>query len=135
MTASHAALAPLSHDEILVIRRAQIDFPFFLEVVFARSFDAQRFRMSDGSRQSFSLGQVHRAWATLAQAYNRLCVVAPRMHLKSTVLNLDRPDGERVAEAVGVDVGDASVQAVTSEDDVQVVVAKRPALDTRPETY
>jgi hypothetical protein len=80
-------LAPLTEEELAVVRRAQLDFGYFLEQVFPRSFDGQRFRMADGRWHPFSLGAAHRRWATLAQVYNRLCVVAPRMHLKSTILN------------------------------------------------
>ena len=47
----------------------------------------------------------------------------------------DRPGREGVTEAVGVDVADAGLKAVAREDDVQMVIAKRPALDTRTETY
>jgi hypothetical protein len=80
-------LAPLTEEELAVVRRAQLDFGFFLEQVFARSFDGRRFRLADGRWHPFSLGAVHRRWATLAQVYNRLCLLAPRMHLKSTILN------------------------------------------------
>ena len=77
----------LTDEELAVVRRAQLDFGYFLEHVFARSYDGRRFRMADGSWSPFRLGDVHRRWATLAQVYNRLCVMAPRLHLKSTILN------------------------------------------------
>jgi len=80
-------VAPLTEEELAVVRTAQLDFGFFLEQVFARSFDGRRFRLADGRWHAFSLGAVHRRWATLAQLYNRLCLLAPRMHLKSTILN------------------------------------------------
>ncbi len=82
-----AAGQPLSHDELEVVRRAQLEFGYFLEHVFARSVDGRAFRMADGTRRPFSIGEAHRAWATLVQTYNRVCVLAPRMHLKSTILN------------------------------------------------
>jgi len=84
---SESGIEPLSEEELAVVRRAQLDFGYFLEEVFSRSFAGRRFRMADGHWQPFTLGDVHRRWATLAQVYNRFCVVAPRMHLKSTILN------------------------------------------------
>ncbi len=78
---------PFTDEEWAVVRRAQLSFSCFLEEVFARSYDGHRFRMSDGQQLPFSLGDVHHSWALLAQTYNRVCVLAPRMHLKSTILN------------------------------------------------
>ena len=40
----------------------------------------------------------------------------------------DRPGGKRVAEAVGVDLAHPSPHPVTGEDDVHVMIAKRPAV-------
>jgi hypothetical protein len=85
MTTAHPS--PLTPEEMAVVRRAQLSFSCFLEEVFARSFDGERFRMADRRLHPFALGDVHRAWAVQAQSYNRLCVLAPRMHLKSTILN------------------------------------------------
>ena len=84
---SQSGIEPLSEEELAIVQRAQLDFGYFLEEVFAKSFAGRRFRMADGCWQPFTLGDVHRRWATLAQTYNRFCVVAPRMHLKSTILN------------------------------------------------
>jgi len=78
---------PFSPEERQVIKRAQKDLLFFLEQVFSRSFDGETFRMADGKKHPFALGQLHRNWARLVQKHNRLCVMAPRMHLKSTILN------------------------------------------------
>ena len=78
---------PFTDEERAVVLRAQLSFSCFLDEVFARSYDGLRFRMSDGQRLPFSLGDVHHTWALWAQTYNRVCVLAPRMHLKSTILN------------------------------------------------
>ncbi len=78
---------PLTPEELAVVRRAQLSFGCFLEEVLPRSFDGERFRMADRRLHPFALGDVHRAWAVEAQSYNRLCVLAPRLHLKSTILN------------------------------------------------
>ncbi len=78
---------PFTQEERAVVLRAQLSFSCFLDEVFARSYDGRRFRMSDGQQLPFSLGDVHHAWALLAQTYNRVCILAPRMHLKSTILN------------------------------------------------
>ncbi len=78
---------PFTDAERAVVLRAQLSFSCFLEDVFARSYDGLSFRMSDGRQLPFSLGDVHHSWALLAQTYNRVCVLAPRMHLKSTILN------------------------------------------------
>ena len=42
-------------------------------------------------------------------------------------IDSDCPGSKRVAEAVGVDLDNASPQAVTSEHNVHVVIAKGPA--------
>ena len=43
-------------------------------------------------------------------------------------IDSDRPGSKRVAEAVGVDLANPSPQAVTSEHDVHVMIAKRPGV-------
>ena len=40
----------------------------------------------DGTRRPFKFGRIHKEWAFLAQYNPRLCVLAPRAHLKSSVL-------------------------------------------------
>lgn len=72
--------------EKVIINVARHFFWFFLEHIFIRSFDGQTYLHDDGTRKSFSFGKLHMEWALLAQFHPRLCVMAPRAHLKSTVL-------------------------------------------------
>jgi hypothetical protein len=69
------------------ITLGQASFPYFLEHIFSASFANEDFIMADRDRHEFSLSKLHYMWAGLAQTYARLSVMAPRMHLKSTVLN------------------------------------------------
>jgi hypothetical protein len=78
---------PFTPREWAVIRAAQASFPFFLMNVFSESFAGRKFRMADGRMHEFSLGRVHYVWADIAQRHPRVCILAPRAHLKSTVLN------------------------------------------------
>jgi len=78
---------PFTPEELMAITLGQASFPYFLEHIFSASFDNQLFVMADRQRHPFSLSRLHYVWAGLAQTYPRLSVMAPRMHLKSTVLN------------------------------------------------
>lgn len=78
---------PFTAEELAVIRGAQASFQFFLMHVFPRSFDGKRFRMADRKYHSFELGEIHYIWAKIAQENPRVCILAPRAHLKSTILN------------------------------------------------
>src|SRR2546426_112075 len=83
----------LTSEELAVIMRAQDDFVYFLHTVFPLSFEGQKFLCSDGSYSDFALGSFHIEAAALIQAglanggKSRFCFMAPRLHLKSTVLN------------------------------------------------
>src|SRR2546426_7604815 len=83
----------LTSEELAVIMRAQDDFVYFLHTVFPLSFEGQKFLCSDGSYSDFALGSFHIEAAALIQAglasggRSRFCFMAPRLHLKSTVLN------------------------------------------------
>ena len=78
---------PFTKEELIDITLGQASFPFFLERIFPASFAGQSFMMADRGRHPFSLSRLHFVWAGLAQTYPRLSVMAPRMHLKSTILN------------------------------------------------
>lgn len=84
---------PLTPVETEMICRAQDDFVYFLEYIFPLSFEGQRFLWSDGSYHDFALGAFHLEQAQLIQdelaggGKSRFCFMAPRLHLKSTVLN------------------------------------------------
>src|SRR2546427_9538946 len=88
-----AAVEPLSAEELKIVVRAQGDFVYFLEQVFPLSFEGQQFLWSDGHHREFALGNFHLEVAGLIQAElasgggSRFCFMAPRLHLKSTVLN------------------------------------------------
>ena len=49
------------------------------------------------------------------------------LDIKLAGIDPNRPGSKGVAEAVGVDLSNPSPQAVTSEHNVHVVIAKRPA--------
>lgn len=76
-----------SDQERATIRLAQQDFWVFLTRVFALSYSNKTWRMADGTRKGFTLSWCHFRWAQIAQHHPRFCVLAPRAHLKSTVLN------------------------------------------------
>ena len=79
---------PFTMSELDVIKTSKLYFWFFLEHVFIRSFDGRTFQGRDKSRQPFKFGRLHRDWAIQAQYNPWLCVMAPRGHLKTTVLAL-----------------------------------------------
>ena len=73
-------------EEAAVIAAARRHFWYFLENVFIRSFDGEYFTNDQGQRQAFSFARIHREWALIMQYNPRLCLMAPRLHLKSTVV-------------------------------------------------
>src|SRR3989442_3310592 len=87
------APAPLTPREQQTVREAQDDFVTFLQHVFPLSFEGQRFLWADGTYHDFTLGDFHIQLARLIQreleggGKSRFAFMAPRLHLKSTVLN------------------------------------------------
>lgn len=90
-----SSLQPFTEEELDTIKAAQRDFWTFLNTVYAASFEGEEFLHSDGTFGNFSLGRLHRTWAhTVAgisegprrAPYSRWRIMAPRLHLKSTVL-------------------------------------------------
>ena len=78
---------PFTIEERALIKGGQASFQFFLMYVYPRSFAGKKFRMADALHHEFSLGQIHFVWAKMVEENSRVCVLAPRAHLKSTVLN------------------------------------------------
>lgn len=78
---------PFNAEELAIIRGAQASFQFFLMHVFPQSFIGKRFRLADRAYHPFELGEIHYVWAHIAQTNARVCILAPRAHLKSTILN------------------------------------------------
>jgi hypothetical protein len=84
---------PLTPQELEIARRGQEDFVFFLEKVFPLSFEGQMFLQADNTHRPFALGDFHRVLARTIQeelesgGRSRFSFMAPRLHLKSTVLN------------------------------------------------
>ena len=72
--------------EQAIIEVSRQFFWFFLLNVFIKSFEGYSYLHDDGSRREFTFGRMHVEWALLAQYNPRLCVMAPRAHLKTTVL-------------------------------------------------
>ena len=88
-------VAPFTEDELRIIKAAQADFWFFLTHVYARSFDGLEFLYADGQFKPWSLGLLQKTWARIVAGdglpperppYSRWRIMAPRLHLKSTVL-------------------------------------------------
>ena len=77
---------PFTVEELAIIEVSRQYFWFFLLNVFAPSFEGQTYLHDDGTRRPYEFGALHLEWAILAQFNPRLCVMAPRSHLKSTVL-------------------------------------------------
>ncbi|KKN49315.1 hypothetical protein LCGC14_0644140 [marine sediment metagenome] len=90
---------PFTDEEWAIIKAAQKDFWIFLTTVYAASFKGEAFLYSDGSFGPFALGRVHHMWADKIGGrqykdtdgdkkgpYSRWRIMAPRLHLKSTVL-------------------------------------------------
>ncbi len=84
---------PLTSTELAMVRAGQENFVYFLDHVFPLSFEGQMYRQADGTHSPFSLGDFHRQLAHTIQDglergdKSRFCFMAPRLHLKSTVLN------------------------------------------------
>lgn len=84
---------PFTDEEWAIIKAAQADFWTFLTTVYADSFEGEQFLYADGTYGPYKLGKVHRMWAMRVAGsqpdkapYNRWRIMAPRLHLKSTVL-------------------------------------------------
>lgn len=78
---------PFEAKELLSIQMGAHSFTSFLDGIFPKSFLGQTFPMADGQRHSFSLSDLHFFWGEIIQQKPRACLMAPRMHLKSTVCN------------------------------------------------
>ncbi len=86
-TSKEAPPEPFTRHELAVIMAAQSSFQVFLQQVYPLSFEGKKFRMADKKYHPFSLGAAHYVWARLVEEHPRVCILAPRAHLKSTVLN------------------------------------------------
>lgn len=84
-------IEPFTVREKVIIQAAKESFAFFIQQVFPKSFEGDLFEMADyeetGEKHPFSLGEIHYYWAKIVQENPRVCILAPRMHLKSTILN------------------------------------------------
>lgn len=83
-----ASPEPFTEDEIDTLVAAKQHFWYFLEHVFILSYRGRTFVSPDNSRKQFEFGQIHKDWALQAEFNPLLCVMAPRRHLKTTVLAL-----------------------------------------------
>ena len=79
-------IEPFTPKEQAIIEVSRQFFWFFLLNVFTKSFEGQSYLHDDGTRREFTFGRMHVEWAILAQYNPRLCIMAPRAHLKTTVL-------------------------------------------------
>lgn len=80
-------IEPFTAKELAIIELAKKNFSFFLQQVYSLSFEGQYFEMADGEQHPFSLGTIHYVWAQMVELNPRICILAPRMHLKSTIMN------------------------------------------------
>ncbi len=78
---------PFTSEEIVQIQMGMGSFTSFLDGIFPKSFLAQTFPMADGTRHEFELSNIHYLWGKIVEKETRACLIAPRMHLKSTICN------------------------------------------------
>lgn len=78
---------PFTPEELLNIQLARRSFLAFLKFIFPASFEGEEFPMADGKRHPFSLSRIHYIWGSILERKARVSIMAPRMHLKSTVCN------------------------------------------------
>lgn len=78
---------PFTPEELLNIQLGRRSFTAFIDCIFSESFAGQTFPMADGQRHPFSLSDLHFMWGEIIQREPRACLIAPRMHLKSTICN------------------------------------------------
>lgn len=78
---------PLSLAEQIDVIGSKISFWQFLDTMFIHSFDGMTFTDPRTRRRvPFEFSRLHREWATEVQAHPRFCLMAPRGHLKTTVI-------------------------------------------------
>ncbi|KKL89629.1 hypothetical protein LCGC14_1912760, partial [marine sediment metagenome] len=82
---------PFTLEENVNRHLGQAYFWWFLEEVLTRSFEGQTFTGNEGRQEPYKFSALHREWALLAQYNPRLCIQAPRAHLKTTVLGQGGP--------------------------------------------
>ncbi|KKK76620.1 hypothetical protein LCGC14_2861790, partial [marine sediment metagenome] len=83
--------APFTAEEWLHLTLGKAYFWYFLDNVFVRSFDGERYRNNEGEWVPFEFSAVHREWALIAQVNPRFCIQASRSHLKTTVIGQGFP--------------------------------------------
>ena len=77
---------PFTVEEQATIEVAKVFFWFFLEHVFILSLEDETYTDENGEEQPVTFGRIHREWALMMQTNPRLVLLAPRLHLKSTLL-------------------------------------------------
>ncbi|KKN86922.1 hypothetical protein LCGC14_0264850 [marine sediment metagenome] len=82
---------PFTEEERLNIQLGKSFFWWFLETIFIKSFEGLTFTGHEGQREPFEFSNIHREWAVLAQFNPRMCLQAPRAHLKTTVIGQGGP--------------------------------------------
>lgn len=80
------AETPFTREELKQIDFARASFWYFLSVIYPRSFDDETFFMADEKWHPFRLYALHEEWADYVEHNVRICIIAPRAHLKSTVV-------------------------------------------------
>lgn len=79
---------PFTAEERAKIRLAQRSFAFFLHYIYPESFGGQLFPFGVRDElKPFTLSRIHFVWASIVEQHTRVCILAPRAHLKSTVVN------------------------------------------------
>ena len=80
-------IEPLSPEELAIVAIARQHFWFFLENVYVHSFAEMTYMNDDGQQVAYGFNDpLHREWAMVEQYNPRLCLMAPRNHLKTTVM-------------------------------------------------
>lgn len=68
------------------IRLAIQSYSYFLENIYPASFAEETYFMADETWQPFKIYDLHREWSSFIGYNVRVCIIAPRAHLKSTVV-------------------------------------------------
>lgn len=77
---------PFTDEEKSHIRLAMESYSYFLENIYPASFPEETYFMADRTWQPFQIYDLHRTWSAFIGYNVRVCIIAPRSHLKSTVV-------------------------------------------------
>jgi len=80
------AETPFTDQEKSRIRLGIQNYSYFLEHIYPAGFPDETYYMADKTWQPFQIYALHQDWAAYIGYNVRVCIIAPRAHLKSTVV-------------------------------------------------